>query len=178
MNKLWIGFSTIFLVLTSFGALQAEQVQEDQLLQMRRQRVKAGKVLADAIEQAIKVKEPLWKLKETLSLSNGIEHNWLAGNQQITVYITACSSPEQAKQEMQISLTGISAVEYFEKPTDLGDEAFISSTRRGTRTSMIFRKNNVLIDIQTTSLPLAKKMARYIADHLTLRAATSTQTQE
>jgi hypothetical protein len=121
---------------------------------------------AKGIEKALKAKDVKRKLKESINGGHYVEQDWAIGSHRLSIVINEYASPEEAARMVELAERGVAAVEVKEHLHGVGDEATYNTNRRGTHTSLMLRKGNIVVSIWSTSLKAAKAFAKDIADEL------------
>jgi hypothetical protein len=132
-------------------------------------RAQNGLALGKDLEKALKAKDAKRKIKESVNAGDHVQQDWLVDGLKVSVYVYEYSSPEEAARNMALAMSGVAYAEVSEALPNLGDEAHVFTNKRGTSTSLTIRKGGVYIVIEASSLKVAKKFAKDIADQLALR---------
>lgn len=157
------GLSLLLLVLL-LGTLAVAGQQGGQV---------AKKDITDRFENAVKAKEPKFKLASKLARKNRQENyvmqGWKADEDFVSATTRELASAEEAAEQLKKSLDApVSVPLQTTNLTRLGDEAFIrvNSDYGKGHTSLLFRKGNVLVSLTASSPGIAKRFAKHMADEI------------
>lgn|GEM_PF-6646873 len=129
-------------------------------------RAQDGVARGKEIENSLRAKNAKRKLKESIPAGTHAEQEWSLDGKRVLVNIYEFNSPEEAARHMELAIKGIAYAQVRERLPNLGDDAYVSTDRRGTSTSLALRRGKVYVVINASSLKVAKEFARDIADHL------------
>ena len=132
-------------------------------------RAQDGVALGREMENSLRAKNTKRKLKESVPQGTHVEQEWFLEGKRVLVNIYEFNSPEEAARIMDLSIKYIAYAQVKDRLPNLGDDAFVSTDRRGTSTSLALRRGKVYVVIHASSLKVAKDFARDIADHLAHR---------
>ena len=126
--------------------------------------------LSDRIENAIKAKEPKFKLAGKLLRNNEKQKyallGWQSGEDIVSTTTYELASPQEAEEMLRKSINAPMSVPLqITKLTQLGDEAYMSSgpyAKEG-ETNLLLRKGNYFIIMTASSQGLAKRFAKHMA---------------
>ena len=119
------------------------------------------KKVADRVEQALKTKEPGWKLARKMGSEVTVIHQWKFRGEEVGYSITEHASPEAAAESFEFTASTIAVG----GPTELkgiGDKAYLWPGDSRRSTALHFRKDNVHVALNAPSVTLAKRFARHI----------------
>jgi hypothetical protein len=124
----------------------------------------------DRFENAIKAKEPGFKLTGKLVRDNQQEKyvllGWQSGEDLVSTNTYELASPQDAEEMLRKSLVAPRSVPVQTiKLTQLGDEAYMSTglyAKEG-KTNLLLRKRNYFIMMTASSQSLAKRFAKHMA---------------
>lgn len=129
--------------------------------------------VTDRFENAVKAKEPKFKLASKLARKNRQENyvmqGWKSEGDFVSVTTRELASAEEAAELLKKSLDApVSVPLQTTNLTRLGDEAFmrVNSDYGKGHTSLLFRKGNVLVSLTASSPGLAKRFAKHMADEI------------
>ena len=124
----------------------------------------------DRFENAIKEKEPNFRLNSKLQRNNENEKyvllGWQSGEEIVSTTTYELASPQEAEEMLRKSLNAPRSVPVqTTKLTQLGDEAYMSTSDYGKKgqTSLLLRKGNYFILMSASSQGLAKRFAKHMA---------------
>lgn len=130
--------------------------------------------VTDRFENAIKTKEPKFKLVSKLVSKNQQENSvlqgWKSDEDIVSVTTYEFASPAEAADLIKKSLKApISVPVQTIKLTELGDEAYMQPhgpyTKEGY-TSIFFRKGNFVISMSASQPGLAQRFAKHLANEI------------
>ena len=129
--------------------------------------------VSDRIENAIKAKEPKFKLASK-HLSNNQEQKyvllgWQSGEDVVSSTTYELASPQEAEEMLRKSLNApMSVPVQITKLTQIGDEAYMSTSNysKEGQTNLLLRKGNYFIVMSATSQGLAKRFAKHMATEI------------
>ena len=128
--------------------------------------------LFDRIENAIKAKEPKFKLAGKLLRNNEKQKyallGWQSGEDIVSSNTYELASPQEAEEMLRKSLDApMSVPVQTVKLTHLGDEAYMSTGLYSKgETNLLLRKGNYFILMSATSQGLAKRFARHMVTEI------------
>lgn len=129
--------------------------------------------VSDRIENAIKAKEPKFKLANKLLRNNQEQKyaslGWKSGEDIVSTTTYELASPQEAQEMLRKSINApMSVPVQITKLTQLGDEAYMSTglyAKEG-ETNLLLRKGNYFIIMTASSQGLAKRFARHIVTEI------------
>ena len=129
--------------------------------------------VSDRFENAIKAKEPKFKLTSKLVRNNEKEKyvllGWQSGEDLVSTTVYELASSQEAEEMLRKSLDApMSVPVQTMKLTQLGDEAYMSTgpyTKEG-QTNLLLRKGNYFIVMSASSQGLAKRFAKHMAGEI------------
>lgn len=129
--------------------------------------------VSDRIENAIKAKEPKFKLANK-RLSNNQEQKysslgWKSGEDIVSTTTYELASPQEAEEMLRKSINApMSVPVQITKLTQLGDEAYMStgSYAKEGETNLLLRKGNYFIIMTASSQGLARRFAKHMATEI------------
>ena len=129
--------------------------------------------VSDRIENAIKAKEPKFKLAGKLLRNNEKEKyallGWQSGEDIVSTTTYEFASPQKAEEMLRKTLNApMSVPVQITKLTQLGDEAYMSTglyAKEG-ETNLFLRKGNYFIVMIASSQDLAKRFAKHMATEI------------
>jgi hypothetical protein len=122
----------------------------------------------DRIENAIKAKEPKFRLTGKLLRNNEKEKyallGWQSGEDIVSSNTYELASPQEAEEMLRKTLNAPMSVPLqVTKLTQLGDEAYMSTGPYSNgKTNLLVRKGNYFILMSATSQGLAKRFAKHM----------------
>ena len=129
--------------------------------------------VTDRFENAIKAKEPAFKLVSKLVRNNQNEkyvlQGWQADREIVSATTYELASVEEAADTFGKYLKApISGPVQTTKLTELGDEAFMSQSiyAKEGQSNLLFRKGKFLIVMSASSPDLAKRFAKHMANEI------------
>ena len=128
--------------------------------------------LSDRIENAIKAKEPKFKLAGKLLRNNEKEKyallGWQSGEDIVSSNTYELASPQEAEEMLRKTLNAPMSVPLqITKLTQLGDEAYMSTGLYSKgKVNLLVRKGNYFILMSATSQGLAKRFARHMVTEI------------
>ena len=129
--------------------------------------------VTERFENAIKAKEPRFKLGSKLERNNPQEkyvlQGWQSDSELVSTTTYELASPVEAAEMLRKSLNAPMSVPLQTvKLTQLGDEAYISQSHYGKegKTNLLFRKGKYMIVMSASSPGLAKRFAKHLADEI------------
>ena len=129
--------------------------------------------VSDRIENAIKEKEPKFKLDGKLLRNNQNEKyvllGWQSGEDIVSTTTYELASPQEAEEMLRKSMNApMSVLIQITKLTHLGDEAYLSTSdySKAGQTSLRFRKGNYFIVMSASSQGLAKRFAKHMVTEI------------
>src|SRR5205085_9885406 len=87
--------------------------------------------LGREIEKSLKAKDAGRKLKEFINAGDHVEQDWKVGGEKVSVYVYEFPSSEEAARHMELAISGIEYAEVNDRLPDLGDDAYVSTDKRG-----------------------------------------------
>lgn len=127
----------------------------------------------DRFENAIKAKEPNFKLANKLERNNREEKyvllGWKSDEDLVSTTTYELSSPAEAAEMLRKSLDAPMSVPVQTiKLTQLGDEAYMRSRNFGKegQTNLLFRKGNFVIIMSASTPGLVQRFAAHIANEI------------
>ena len=99
-----------------------------------------GVALGKEIENSLRAKNAKRKLKESIPQGTHVEQEWSLEGKRVLVNIYEFNSPEEAARHMELAIKGIAYAQVSERLPNLGDDAHVSTDRRGTSTSRLSRR--------------------------------------
>ena len=124
--------------------------------------------VSDRIENAIKAKEPKFKLAGKLLRNNEKQKyallGWQSGEDIVSTNTYELASPQEAEEMLRKTLNAPMSVPLqVTKLTQLGDEAYMSiGPYSKGETNLLVRKGNYFILMTATSQGLAKRFAKHM----------------
>jgi hypothetical protein len=130
--------------------------------------------VGDRFEQAVKAKEPKFKLAGKLRRKNQQENytmlGWKADDELVSSTTYELASAAEAAEFLKKSLNApLSVPVQTINLTRLGDEAFMrvnSPYSKEGQTELLFRKGNFVVVMSASSPGVAKRFAKHMADEL------------
>lgn len=126
--------------------------------------------VTDRFENAIKAKEPRFKLVSKHSVKthpeDSVLQGWKSDEDVVSVSTYELASPEEAAERLRKTLEApVSVPVQHIKLTQLGDEAYMSPNTyaKEGQTDLFFRKGKFFIIMSATSPGLAKRFAKHMA---------------
>ena len=125
--------------------------------------------IPDALENAVKEKEPKWTLNSFMIRKNQEENytyfRWRRGKQEIGVHVN------EYAENIKISETSLLTAAFRERIPlkDIGDEAYLIMNNPNYKPDMyavVFRKGKVRVSIEADEEDIARRFARHLADAL------------
>jgi hypothetical protein len=126
--------------------------------------------VTDRFENAIKAKEPKFKLVSKHMVKthpeDSVLQGWKSDGDMVSVSTYELASPEEAAEKLRKTLEApVSVPVQNIKLTQLGDEAYLSTNTyaKEGQTDLLFRKGKFLIVMSASSQGLAKRFAKHMA---------------
>jgi len=130
--------------------------------------------LFNKLERTVKAKEPSWKLVQKNERKGAQEkyftQDWGLGDEYVsTITYERANAEDAAKAVAEIIHSPISAPVRITKVPGLGDEAYTIGDspygKKGAGT-LIVRRDNIVLRLDTSSLQAAKRFARHMLDEI------------
>jgi len=129
--------------------------------------------VANRIENAIKAREPKFKLANKFLSNNQdqkyVSLGWKSGEDVVSTTTYEFASPQKAEEMLRKTLNApMSVPVQITKLTQLGDEAYMSTglyAKEG-ETNLFLRKGNYFIVMIASSQDLAKRFAKHMATEI------------
>jgi hypothetical protein len=118
--------------------------------------------LREKAENTIKTKRPEMELSRKLEKGKRVIYQWGSKDYGVRLVIFYGTSQEDAAEKMNYSISHIS-VSPHKKLADIGDEAYLWTSRRGDFAAIRFRKSNVYIELSAPSLAMAEDLTKSLA---------------
>lgn len=115
------------------------------------------------IETSIKDKEPEWRLVAKEAESRSTIYRWKSGQENILAQVFSAES-EQAASDMLHKFAMRFAVPPKARPKDLGEEALLFQRGNASGGTILFKKSNVFVHINGSSIVNARRFALHILD--------------
>lgn len=122
--------------------------------------------LGKEFEKSLKAKDAKRKIKKSIDAGNHVQQDWTADGQRVMVYVYEFASAEEAARHMELAISSIAFSPVKERLPNIGDDAFVSTDKRGAGSWLVFRKGGVYAVVDADTLKTAKKFAKDIADQL------------
>ena len=129
--------------------------------------------VTDRFENAIKAKEPTFRLTGKLGRNNKEEKyvllGWKSGEDFVSTTTYELASPEEAAEMLRKTLDApMSVPVQTTKLTHLGDEAYMSTSHYGKEgeTNLLLRKGKYFIVMSASSQGLARRFAKHMAGEI------------
>ncbi len=129
------------------------------------------------VERVIKYKEPKWQYirgictcpplipgQKSMSVTQWVRQNERGIRESIRIDFYEVTSAEEVAQWMLHFDRGEIAEGWQVKKYDLGDQAYILSYRDGSRTSIYFRKDNIVVEVSGESLKDVERFAQHVIE--------------
>jgi hypothetical protein len=130
--------------------------------------------VTDRFENAVKAKEPKFKLASKLARKNRQENyvlqGWKAGQDLVSATTYELASADEAATLLKRNLNAaVSVPVQTINLTRLGDEAYLrvnSLYGKEGQTDLLFRKDNFVVIMSASSPGIAKRFAKHMADEI------------
>ena len=130
--------------------------------------------VSDRIENAIKAKEPKFKLANKLIRNNQeqkyVSLGWKSGEDIVSTTTYELASPQEAEEMLRKSINApMSVPVQITRLTQLGDEAYMSTGNyrpKEGETNLLLRKGNYFIVMSASSPDLARRFAKHMATEI------------
>jgi hypothetical protein len=130
--------------------------------------------VTDRFENAVKAKEPKFKLASKLARKNRQENyvlqGWKSGQDLVSATTYELASANEAAALLKRTLSApVSVPSQTINLTRLGDEAYLrvnSLYGKEGQTDLLFRKDNFVIVMSASSSGMAKRFAKHMADEI------------
>ena len=167
MPKLKNNSLIVLLVVIILGALIVVGQQGDPM-------AKKDNPVTDRFENAIKAKEPKFKLESKHESKNQGQHSvlqgWKSDNDVVSATTYEFASAAEAEDLLKKTLNAPMSVPVHRiSLTQLGDEAYLSPNDRRAKdgqTDLFFRKGRFAVIMSASNPGLAQRFARHIADEI------------
>lgn len=128
-------------------------------------------------ERLIEDKEPGWQLirgvcncptfmagQKSVSVESWVRQSKRGVRESIEIEFYEVATLEDAAKWMQHYEKGDVAEGWQVKKYELGDEAYILSYREGSRTSICFRKDKIIVEVSSASSEDVERFAKYVLE--------------
>jgi hypothetical protein len=117
--------------------------------------------LTSKIERAVREKSDGWLLKRKSLLKSSATNSWSGDKGFLDIKVYYKPSTSEAERILHLAPETISAPHKRDKIAGIGDEAYLLTFEKG-RSTILFRKSNVVVYVETSTLADAQTFAKLV----------------